>query len=344
MKIFSELKMYIAIIVIFVSQSLCAQHREQVEKVVEIIKHRNQYSNYVLVAAYRGYWADYPENSLNAYRMAMDIGADIVEMDVRLTKDDEMVVFHDACLDRVTTGYGKLREEDMGYVSSLRLRKEDGTITSDKMLTLSEAFDYLKDKAVIAVDIKETGAEFTETVIRVLKMLKSKQMLWQTIIKGKMRLGDLQQNVLQPTGITLDDFIYTPIAFSTTADLSAYITEFVNTHKIYAFELVYKQSSDPILDYLEYVQNAGIWIGQYSFWPETGEGVIAEKVPLTDTDPIIRKYDFKDRDPNDFLDDGRGDWDWLFRHGADYVITDRSELLIEYLIKSGRCAVACPNS
>lgn len=84
------------------------------------------------------------------------------------------------------------------------------------------------------------------------------------------------------------------------------------------------------------VKDAGIWIGQYSFWPETGDGVIAEKIPLTDTDPIIRKYDFQDKDPNNFLDDGRGDWDWLFLHGADYVITDRSELLIEYLTKSGR--------
>lgn len=313
-----------------------AQLRQNVEHTIEIIKHRNQYPNYVLVSAHRGYWADYPENSINAYRMAIEIGADIVEMDVRLTKDNELVVFHDACLDRVTTGYGKLREEDWSYVNSLYLKKEDGTVTTSKMLALSEAFDYLKDKAVIAVDIKEVGAEFTDTIIRVLRLLKSKRMLWQTIVKGKMRLRDLQDNVLRPAALTLDDFIYTPIAFSTTADLSTYISEFVNTHKIYAMELVYKQSADPILNYLEDVQNAGIWIGQYSFWPETGEGVIAEKVPLTDTDPIIRKYDFKDKDPNNFLDDGRGDWDWLFRHGADYVITDRSELLIEYLTKCGR--------
>lgn len=329
--------LYVGIFVfMLIPSSMFAQLQQDVERTIEIIKHRNQYPNYVLVSAHRGYWADYPENSINAYMMAIEIGADIVEMDVRLTKDKELVVFHDACLDRVTTGYGKLREEDWSYVSSLYLKKEDGTITTNKMLTLSEAFDYLKDKAVIAVDIKEVGAEFTDTVIRVLKLLKSKRMLWQVIVKGKMRLKDLQDNVLRPTALTLDDFIYTPIAFSTTADLSTYISEFVNTRKIYAMELVYKQSADPILNYLEDVQNAGIWIGQYSFWPETGEGVVAEKIPLTDTDPIIRKYDFKDKDPNNFLDDGRGDWDWLFRHGADYVITDRSELLIEYLTKCGR--------
>lgn len=316
--------------------SISSQTKQDVEKTVDIIKHRGQYPNYVLVSAHRGYWADFPENSIEAYSMAITIGADIIEMDVRMTKDNEMVVFHDACLDRVTTGYGRLREENMSYVGSLYLKTEDGTATTSRVLKLSDALDFLKDKAVIALDIKETGRLFDVTMIRVLKMLKSKRMLWQSIVKGKMRLDALQKNILQPAALTLDDFIYTPIAFSTTADLSTYISEFINTHKIYAMELVYKQSADPILNYLEDVQNAGIWIGQYSFWPETGEGVVAEKIPLTDTDPIIRKYDFKDKDPNNFLDDGRGDWDWLFRHGADYVITDRSELLIEYLTKCGR--------
>lgn len=190
--------------------------REAVEKVVDIIKHRSQYPQYTLVSAHRGYWADYPENSTKAYEMAMLIGADIVEMDVRLTKDDVMVVFHDACLDRVTTGYGRLREENFGYVSSLFLKYEDGTASPYKVLTLSDALDFLKDKAVVAVDIKEGGKLFETTMVRVLKMLKQKGMLWQSIVKGKMRLNDLKIRILDKAEVTFDDFIYTPIAFSTT--------------------------------------------------------------------------------------------------------------------------------
>ena len=336
MRTFKELRFLGMVMFLLAALTVCSQSRQDVENTINIIKHRKQYPHYVLVSAHRGYWADYPENSLNAYRMAMDIGADIIEMDVRLTKDDEMVVFHDACLDRVTTGYGRLREEAWSYVSALCLKKEDGTVTTDKVFKLSEALDFLKDKAVIALDIKESGKLFDATMIRVLQMLKSKSMLWQSIVKGKMRLPVLQQNVLQPTSLTLDDFIYTPIAFSTTSDLATYVYEFTACGKIYAMEMVYKQSNDAIIDFLSGIHNAGIWIGQYSFWPETGEGVIAEKIPLTDTDPIIRKYDFKDQDPTNFLDDGRGDWDWLFLQGASYVITDRSELLIEYLTKRGR--------
>lgn len=264
----------------------------------------------------------------------MDLGADIIEMDVRVTEDNVMVVFHDACLDRITTGYGRLREADWWYVSSLKLRNEDGSISPYSILTLSDALDFLKDKAVIALDIKEGGRLFNATMKRVLTMLKEKNMLYQAIVKGKLPLQDLQK-LLKDVGITLNDFIYTPIAFSTTPNLDSYIMDFVGEKNIYAMELVYKQSKDPILRYVPIVDAAKIWVGQYSFWPELGDGVIAEKIPLTDTDPIVRHYDFQDKDPNNYLDDGRGNWEWLLGHGATYVITDRSELLIEFLSKMG---------
>lgn len=245
-------------------------------KVLDIIKHREKYEEYVLVSAHRGYWSTYPENSLEAYRMAMDLGADIIEMDVRVTEDNVMVVFHDACLDRITTGYGRLREADWWYVSSLKLRNEDGSISPYSILTLSDALDFLKDKAVIALDIKEGGRLFNATMKRVLTMLKEKKMLYQAIVKGKLPLQDLQK-LLKDVDITLNDFIYTPIAFSTTPNLDSYIMDFVGEKNIYAMELVYKQSKDPILRYVPIVDAAKIWVGIYSFWPELGDGVIAEK-------------------------------------------------------------------
>ncbi len=327
----------ILIVLALTLAAACGEARAQspsLQKTLDIIKHREKYPEYILVSAHRGYWANYPENSLDAYRMAIELGADIIEMDVRVTLDNVMVVFHDACLDRITTGYGRLREENWSYISTLYLRSESGAVSKDRMLQLSEALDYLKDKAVIALDIKEGGALFNQTMIRVLTLLQEKKMLYQAIVKGKLPLDKLQ-SILDQVGITLDDFIYTPIAFSTTPDLQKYLNDYVNTKKINAIELVYKQSADPILTYVPMLENAHIWIGQYSFWPELGDGVIAEKIPLTDTDPIVRKYDFQDKDPNNFLDDGRGDWDWLLSKGANYVITDRSELLILYLEQLG---------
>lgn len=318
----------------FVLPYNCLAQATSVQDIINIIKDRKSYPNYVLVAAHRGYWADYPENSQGAYQMAIELGVDIVEMDVRVTKDGQMVVFHDACLDRVTTGYGRLRDANWADIQNLYLTMPDGSTTTSKMLSLEQALTFLKGKAVVSVDIKETGSLFNVVFEKVVKMLKDKQMLDQSIIKGKMPLSELQALVAK-AGTTLDNFIYTPIAFSNTKNLDQYIKAFVNSGKIKAFELVYKQSSDPILSYVNLLNTNGIWVGQYSFWPETADGVFAEKIPLTDTDPITRDYNFKDQDPTNFLDDGRGDWDWLLSKGANYIITDRSELFLDYLTIKG---------
>lgn len=315
--------------VISISDHTYAQ-TPQLTEVLKIIKNKGLYPNYTLVSAHRGYWADYPENTLGAYQMAIDAKADIIEMDVRLTKDGEMVVFHDACLDRMTTGYGRLSDETWEYVNSLKLKMPNGAITQYKMLKLSEALDFLKDKAVIALDIKEGGAKYNTTFVNCLNMLKAKGMLYQSVIKGKLSYVTLSE-LMTKASVTLNDFLYTPIAFSTTPNLEQYLNEYIKTGKIYAIELVYKQSADPILQYIELLNKNDVWIGTFSFWPECGDGVVAEKVPLTDTDAIVRIYDFKDANPANFLDDGRGDWDWLLSKGADYVITDRSEIMIDYL-------------
>lgn len=303
--------------------------------IMRIIKNRKRFPNYVLVSAHRGYWADYPENTLDAFLMAIEAGADIVEMDVRLTKDNVMVVFHDACLDRLTNAYGRLNQFDYEHVKNLFLRNHEGELTRYHILRLDDAIEALKGKAVIALDIKEGGKDYDITFVRVLRMLKEKNMLQYSIVKGKKRLTALMP-LLIDAGVTLSDFEYTPIAFANTKNLQDYVNEYVNLGLIHTFELVYKQSEDVTLNYAQQLKNAGIWLGQYSFWPEQPEGVVAEKNPLDDSDPVIRKYDFHDLDPNDPLDDGRGNWPWLLYKGADYIITDRSELLIDFLQLIGR--------
>lgn len=329
------------VLLLFPMNAEC-QNRISIDSIVYIIKNQTEFPNYSLVAAHRGYWADYPENSLGAYQRAIEIGADIVEMDVRLTKDNVMVIFHDACLDRVTNGYGRLREENWSYVDQLYLRDNSGKVTQYQLLSLNEALDYLKGKAVASIDIKETGVAFKQTMLRVIQMVKDKNMLSQTLIKGKLPLDDLQTQILDPSGVTLDDFIYTPIAFQNTANLDDYIRNFVALGKIHAFELVYKQSHDQILQYIPFLQANNIWVGQYSFWPETSYGVFAEKIPLTDCDLITRDYNFKDdpSSPPTAWDDGRGDWDWLVSKGANYIITDRAELFIDYLKQIGKRTIS----
>ena len=57
-------------------------------------------SKYVTVVAHRGDWRNSPENSMQAFRNCLEMGVDMIEIDVRKTKDNELVIIHDATVDR----------------------------------------------------------------------------------------------------------------------------------------------------------------------------------------------------------------------------------------------------
>ena len=73
---------------------------------------------YIEVAAHRGNVCDYPENTMPAYRSAYEIGADMIELDLQMTKDGEIVLIHDPDLERTSDVSGKIRE--LNYDEILR--------------------------------------------------------------------------------------------------------------------------------------------------------------------------------------------------------------------------------
>ena len=62
----------------------------------------------IWVAAHRGWCSKYPENTMEAIKAAVEVGVDQIETDVRVTKDGELVLFHDPTVDRTTNGTGKV--------------------------------------------------------------------------------------------------------------------------------------------------------------------------------------------------------------------------------------------
>ncbi|HXJ78481.1 MAG TPA: glycerophosphodiester phosphodiesterase family protein [Candidatus Methylomirabilis sp.] len=91
-----------------------------------------------LVAAHRGGGLLWPENSLLAFRNAIDLGADYIEFDVHLSRDGEVVVIHDPTLDRTTTGAGTVGERTLAELRTLRLKDRAGTVTEELVPTLDE--------------------------------------------------------------------------------------------------------------------------------------------------------------------------------------------------------------
>jgi glycerophosphoryl diester phosphodiesterase len=71
------------------------------------------------VIAHRGASRDAPENTLGAFRLAAEMGADAVELDARLSADGAVVVLHDQTLDRTTNGTGSVSDRSLVELKAL---------------------------------------------------------------------------------------------------------------------------------------------------------------------------------------------------------------------------------
>jgi glycerophosphoryl diester phosphodiesterase len=107
------------------------------------------------IIAHRGASAYFPENTLPAFEGAIAMGADMVELDVQLTSDKEVVVFHDEKISRCTDGRGKI-----AYHTLAELKKMDAGSWYDKKFqntripSLAEALSVCKNKIAVNIEIK----------------------------------------------------------------------------------------------------------------------------------------------------------------------------------------------
>jgi glycerophosphoryl diester phosphodiesterase len=107
----------------------------------------------MLRIGHRGARAHEPENTLRSFKKALEIGVNAVELDVRKTKDNQVVVIHDSDVKKTTNGKGLVNE------LTLKEIKEFSTVKGEKIPTLKEVLDFLGKKAKILIELKETGVE-----------------------------------------------------------------------------------------------------------------------------------------------------------------------------------------
>ena len=125
------------------------------------------------VWAHRGASGYAPENTLESFKMAMDMKADGVELDVQLTKDNELVVIHDETIDRTSNKTGFVKDYTLAELKSFNFNNGNEKYEYAQIPTLKEVFQLLKpSNMVINIELK-TGVFFYEGIEeKVLKLVK----------------------------------------------------------------------------------------------------------------------------------------------------------------------------
>jgi glycerophosphoryl diester phosphodiesterase len=112
------------------------------------------------VVAHRGYRAMYPENTLVAFEAAIGVNADMIELDVSLTRDRIPVVIHDNTLDRTTNGSGPVSEHTLAELKELDAGSWFSTKFSGEAIpTLEELLMSVKGRITVNIEIKPESFE-----------------------------------------------------------------------------------------------------------------------------------------------------------------------------------------
>ena len=127
--------------------------------------------NRIIVIAHRGDHTRAPENSIPAIKNAIKDGADYVEIDLRTTADGRLVIMHDATVNRMTNGIGKISQ--MNYDSLRALKLFNKNIPNSDTLTIpnfEEILSVCKNKINIYLDFKDANVEQVYSEILKAKM------------------------------------------------------------------------------------------------------------------------------------------------------------------------------
>jgi len=113
-----------------------------------------------LIIAHRGYSKQYPENTLVAFQAALDANADMIELDVTLTRDRKIVVIHDDTLERTTNGRGPVSDYCLNQLKALDAGSWfDTRFSGERIPTLEEVFDLVNSRIWVNIEIKSSAYE-----------------------------------------------------------------------------------------------------------------------------------------------------------------------------------------
>lgn len=255
----------------------------------------------VLVVSHRGDWRNAPENSLQAFQNCIDMGVDMVELDLKKTKDGELILMHDNTLNRTTNGTGKPEDFTLAELKELRLKNGAGCLTRHKIPTLRETMLLCKGKILVNVD---KGYEYFEDVQKILEETGTAN---QCVVKEKIPY----QTIKEQHGDILDKVIFMPKADLCKPKAESIIDSYLQNEKPLAFEVRFSQVNDKVFELIKKLNDNGIKVFVNALWP-------AQNAEHDDD----RAVELKQPDES---------WGWLIQQGFKLIQTDRPALLLDYL-------------
>lgn len=153
------------------------------------------------IVAHRGVAGDHPENTLPAFQRAIELGADGVELDVRLTKDKVPVVFHYYYLDKITSLAGPIFSYTYEQLSAVKFVNARNGSTALKISTLEEVLETIGGKIGLEIEVKGPEPESVEIIAQTLRKFHT---LWTTLEITSYQTALLSQIKDLCPGITTD--------------------------------------------------------------------------------------------------------------------------------------------
>ena len=254
--------------------------------------------SYIIAVAHRAAWTQtIPENSMAAIQRAIDLGVDIVEIDIRMTSDQQLVLFHDKDLSPDSNGSGKVSEKTFKEVQKLYLKNAKGELTNHRIPTLKEALLLMKGKVLIYLD---KTLKYRELVEKALEETGTKD---QAIFYGEDAFSKSQVSHF------LTDYMFIPSLEEDQKNPGAYIKNYLDNTNTVGFVVRFPVDDTPLLEAIAEIRKRGssAWVGTMTASQAGGHW-----------------DDLAVKNPNQH-------WGWLIERGVNIICTNRPEPLMKYL-------------
>lgn len=265
---------------------------------------RDPDSQKVLVVSHRGDWRNAPENSLQAFRNCLNMNVDMIEIDLKQTKDGYLVLMHDETIDRTTNGKGRPSDYTLEELRQFRLINGLGRATDHVIPTLEEVLNLCAGKILINID---KGYDFFKEVYELTERTGT---TGQVVIKSSYPLNKVQKE----NGDVLDKVIYMPIIQLDSPDAERILDEYLTISPV-AIECCFENYTGDVQRLLQKIKSSGVKIWINSLWASLNAG--------HDDDCAVEKGEVEES------------WGWIISQGATLIQTDRPADMISYLKEKG---------